>query len=260
MNSPNKIKQYAALACLFAVTCFLGFGVTKFFKPETTAPISTGNVGQNVKDGPIGGIDNPIVPSPNVTTDSTKKDIKVPQFPAPTEVKLSASRPTKNGNGYSFQARCSGMPQGIAYHYELWSSRMVQKSANGNFSNVPANAKGSYTLIVVGDTDSRTYAKIVVSGFDKAADRMSKSEFQSLLLRLKDTTLLGGKNPKVAKSVAIRTSGLRNGDRAPGDILAIRDKIANGIWQTVNVTDVNYNDKDQISAITIQPVYPAENE
>lgn len=254
------MKQYAALACLFAVTCLLGFGVTKWLKPESIDSIpSGGDVALNETPGTIDDMTSK-KESPAITADSAKKDIATPQFPVPADVKLSASRPTKNGNGYSFQARCSGMPQGVAYHYELWSSRMVQKSANGNFSNVPANAKGSYTLIVVGDADSRTYAKIVVSGFDKAADRMSKSEFQSLLLRLKDTTLLGGKNPKVAKSVAIRTSGLRNGDRAPGDILAIRDKIANGIWQTANVIDVEYNDKDQICAITVQPVYPAESE
>lgn len=86
--------------------------------------------------------------------------------------------------------------------------------------------------------------------------RMSKDEFQSLLLNQKDNSLLGGKNPKVALSVIIRTQGMNEGERAPGDILAVREKIANGIWTSLRVVAVGYDDNSgKINSVTIQPIY-----
>ena len=78
---------------------------------------------------------------------------------------------------------------------------------------------------------------------------------QSLLLNQNDNSLLGGKNPKVARTVIIRAQGLEEGERAPGDILAVREKIANGIWTSARVVSVGYDNSGRINSVTIQPVY-----
>lgn len=86
--------------------------------------------------------------------------------------------------------------------------------------------------------------------------KMSAVEFQRLLLDQNDSSLLGGMNHGVARRVSIIVRSLNEGDRKPEDILAVRDKIANGIWVSAIVNSVNYDSQGKINSIVISPIYP----
>jgi len=89
-----------------------------------------------------------------------------------------------------------------------------------------------------------------------SVNKMSAVEFQRLLLDQNDSSLLGGMNHGVAKRVSIIVRSLNEGDRKPEDILAVRDKIANGIWVSAIVNSVNYDSQGKINSIVISPIYP----
>ena len=84
---------------------------------------------------------------------------------------------------------------------------------------------------------------------------MTAAQFQALLLNQNDNSLLGGKNPKIAKSVALSFTDLKEGEKRPNDILAVREKIAFGIWSSARVVRVGYDESGRINSATIQPVY-----
>lgn len=99
----------------------------------------------------------------------------------------------------------------------------------------------------ISDIDAKEAAKV---------NRMSASDFQRLLLDQNDSSVLGGKNPKVARTVSITVKSLRDGDKKPGDILAVREKIANGIWTSASVSSVNYDSQGRVNSVVIIPNYP----
>ncbi len=87
-------------------------------------------------------------------------------------------------------------------------------------------------------------------------NRMSKQEFQKLLLTQTDVTLLGGKNPKVAKHIRFTIQNMHSDETIrPDDVLSIRAKIANDIWTSAKVISVDYDNNGLINAATVSPVY-----
>ena len=98
-----------------------------------------------------------------------------------------------------------------------------------------------------------------VSGFvlidDAQVDKMTAGQFQALLLNQNDNSLLGGKHPKIARNVTLTFTGLQDGEKRPNDILAVREKIAFGIWSSARVLQVGYDENGRINSARIQPVY-----
>lgn len=170
---------------------------------------------------------------------------------------LSATPPVKSGETYSFSVRVEGIP-GIAIRFELWNSKCIKKSSDGRFTEIPASASGYYTVLAIDCKTNQEICRKEVKGFVKGIEKMSKSEFQALLLNLHDTSLLGGKHPKVAKKVNIQVTNLRSGERRPGVIYDVREKILNGLWASVRVDNVGYNEKGQINSATLTAVYSEE--
>ena len=78
---------------------------------------------------------------------------------------------------------------------------------------------------------------------------MTASEFQHKLLNFGDMSILGGRNPQVAKSVSIHING-----GGSTDIQSVRDKIKNEIWKSVSVTNVGHDNKGRINSVTINVV------
>ena len=97
--------------------------------------------------------------------------------------------------------------------------------------------------------------KVEVKKEEKRVEQMTSSEFQSLLLNQNDNSLLGGKHPKVAKTVTLSFEGLHEEERIPGDILAVREKIAFGKWNSAKVLRVGYDENGRINSAKVQPIY-----
>lgn len=86
-------------------------------------------------------------------------------------------------------------------------------------------------------------------------NKMSAAEFQNLIVG-GDNSILGGKNPKVAKTIQFSVDGLREGDRRPQDVVGIREKVGNGIWTSFRVSTVGYDSQGKIDSAVIVPNYP----
>ena len=177
------------------------------------------------------------------------------------KVILRHNTPEKKGDAYTVIVYGVNLPQEMAVCYKLVNpvNNKTIESHNGIFNGVPGNKMGFYTAYIVERTNkSNVLASEKISGFgqvDTQVAKMSASEFQSLLLNQRDVTLLGGRNPKVAKYVVVSVVGLATGERRPDDIQAVRDKIANGIWSSASVVSVSYDSNGKINAVTIRAIY-----
>ena len=191
------------------------------------------------------------------TLSSTPEDANVPEIAVTEPVRITSAVVKKTGSEYTLQVTCTNVPENVILGYEIPDLRM--KNTDGYFIRIPGRKSGSYKVIVTNSITGDILASKVVSGFVKAdepvADLMTASEFQALLLNQNDNSLLGGKHPKVAKSVSLSFEGLHDDDKRPNDILAVREKISFGIWSSAKVLRVGYDENGRINSARIQPIY-----
>lgn len=244
-------KKYLLYIGVFALFILLGFGVSKLIK----------GCGKSA--------DSTVVSSGLTTTRETKNKEPKPDStepivqPEPAEIKIVVDKIKQNGNSYTLQVHAENLPETVTPLYKI--DQIGRKSTDGQFTKIPGIQSGKYIIKLVDSTTGEELASLEVPGFDvikpdsektePAVSGMSAGEFQSLLLNQSDNSLLGGKNPKVARTVYIRTQGMNDGEKAPGDVLAVREKIANGIWTSARVLSVGYDQSGRINSATIQPVY-----
>lgn len=175
------------------------------------------------------------------------------------EIKLVCDHKQQHGDKYSLKVHADNVPEKTVIQYAIDDLKM--KSPNGQFNNIPGSQSGKYTVLALNSSDNKELARIEISGFSIIksdtipVERMTMGEFQSILLNQNDNTLLGGKNPKVSRNIIIRTQGLEEGERVPEDILAVREKIANGIWSSARVVSVGYDDNGKINSVVLKPIY-----
>lgn len=240
MEINKKLLLYIGVFILFII---IGFGVSWLIKESGETTMTTGNDGGT----PIETVNEPVKP--------VKEDV--------LPITIVVDQQQKNGNGYTLQVHAENVPKAITPLFKI--EQIGRKSTDGTFTSIPGIQSGRYIVRVVDNSTGEELASLEVAGFDvikqepqeqePTISKMSAGEFQPLLLNQNDNSLLGGKNPKVARVVNIRTQGLEEGDRAPGDILAVREKIANGIWASARVIGVGYDNSGRINSVTIQPVY-----
>jgi len=190
------------------------------------------------------------------TLPSTTEDPHVPDNVVTEPVKI-ATVVKKTGSDYTLQVTCTNVPENVILRFEIPDLKM--KNTDGYFIRIPGRKSGSYKVNVSNSVTGEILASKVVSGFAKVdepvANLMTASEFQSLLLNQNDNSLLGGKHPKVAKSVSLSFEGLHDDDKRPNDILAVREKISFGIWSSAKVLRVGYDENGRINSARIQPIY-----
>lgn len=180
-------------------------------------------------------------------------------------VTIEASPVQMSKHGYSVVLSAKNLPLNATIAYEIWDkSKCIAKSKTGEFSRIPGNAKGEYTAKVRNTQTNEVLCELTIAGFFEKTEteeksvvekKMTSSEFQRLLLS-NDHSIMGGRNPKVAKNIKINVKGIRSGERHPDDILAIREKISYGTWRTALVRSVSYDQSGKVNEVTIEPVYP----
>jgi hypothetical protein len=172
-------------------------------------------------------------------------------------VKILSAVVKKIGDEYTLQITCTDVPTNVILEYEIPDLKL--KNSDGYFTRIPGRKSGSYLVNVTNGSTGEILATKIVNGFkiieEKAVELMNSGEFQSLLLDEGDNSLLGGKHPKVAKFVVFTFEGLHEGDKIPGDVLAIREKISFGIWTSAKVLWVGYDENGRINSAKIRPIY-----
>lgn len=234
----NARVKYLICGVVFLISVGLGFLLTRYART-------------NVAEDELSETDSVAV---NDTVPLVGEGLEVPQI---DQFEIATVEVQKTGYNYSLKIVCKNVPDNIVLEYEI--PELGMKSSDGFFSKVPGSKSESYEVIVIDKSNNEVLASKVVDGFRlieaESVERMSSGMFQSLLLNQNDNTLLGGKHPQVAKTVTLSFEGLRDGEKRPGDILAVREKIAYGIWTSAKVLTVGYNDNGKINYAKIQPVY-----
>lgn len=254
MNTKNK---YLLGSIIFLLCVGVGFFITKALsgnfrsnetkkEPEIIGKVPTGN---NIS----GGREKIVIP---IDPDTQKVDPPVTQEPV-EPMKIASTDVQIIGDAYSLQIICTNVPVNVTLEYEI--PDLQKKNSDGFFTRIPGRKSGSYKVNVRNSATGEVLASKVVSGFKiidvKPVELMSAGEFQTLLLNQNDNSLLGGKHPKVSKSIALSFEGLHDDEKKPGDILSVREKIAYGIWSSAKVLRVGYDEKGRINSAKIQPVY-----
>lgn len=173
---------------------------------------------------------------------------------------IEVEKTLQKENSYILRVQAENIPEGVTPLYKIESIGKV--SAEGYFKNIPGIPSEKYEVVVVDNATDSVLARKTIDGFRYIAPPppppvigMTASEFQTLLLNLSDNSVLGGKNPKVAKYVHLSFQNLRDGDAAPGDIQAVRDKIEFGQWTSARVVSVQYDNVGRVNSAVIRPVY-----
>jgi hypothetical protein len=248
----NNNLKYVLCAGIFLLCIGIGFLVTRLGKDDVKESVSEST--STSSSVPVKKVQS----SSAVIETSSEEKQKVAEIKEQTvPLKIVTKNVKKVGKFYTLQIECSNLPKDVIIAYEIPALKM--KSANGLFSKIPGCKSGSYLVNVVNAKTSDILLSESISGFflldDVQVDKMTAAQFQALLLNQNDNSLLGGKHPKIAKYVALTFTDLQEGEKRPNDILAVREKIAFGIWSSARVLHVGYDENGRINSARIQPVY-----
>lgn len=246
----NNNLKYVLCAGIFLLCIGIGFLVTKLGKDAAKESVSE-STSSSV-------LEKEVQASSTVMDTSSEGKLKAAAVKEQTApLKIVSKDVKKVGKFYTLQIECSNVPKDVIIAYEIPALKM--KSANGLFTKIPSCKSGSYMVNVVNAKTSDILLLESISGFflkdDVQVDKMTAAQFQALLLNQNDNSLLGGKHPKIAKYVVLTFTDLQEGEKRPNDILAVREKIAFGIWSSARVLHVGYDENGRINSARIQPVY-----
>ena len=252
----NKNKKIIIGSVVFILCFAVGFFVSHILtegKDNVPAAKVSGDVETISKQRPFheGGSSTPL---PRTFRENPSRATDLQPEPEIIVVNLR-----QTGSTYSLKVKCENVPTDMTINYKILGIDIV--SENGEFKRIPGISSGKYTITAFNVADQQTIARKEVNGFaiteepQQQVSKMTASEFQSLLLNQNDNTLLGGRNPKVSRYVALKCTGLREDDFPANDILHVREKIANGIWKSASVTSIGYNEQGLINSATISPIY-----
>lgn len=235
-------KKYLLGGIIFVLCACIGFFLMKSLQSDTNV-----NEAEDVRD----------IQTDSIKEKPAKVDTLAKEETNKQKLEIVSTEVQKVGDSYSLRVICINVPANVVLKYELPDLRL--KNSDGYFTRIPGRKSGSYIINVTNSSTGEVLASKTVYGFklkeEKIVEQMSSSEFQALLLNQGDNSLLGGKHPKVARSISLSFEGLREDDRKPGDILAVREKIAYGIWRSAKVVRVGYDANGKINSARIQPVY-----
>lgn len=157
-------------------------------------------------------------------------------------------------NKYSFRASIAGELT-EPYHYELLSGdKMIAKSDDGFFEDIPPVDGGSYTLRLV--SEGEVVASTDVKGFkDNQKKLITKEEFQKRMLDPSDHTLDGsrGRATVVTKNFRVVLVNT-NVDFEVSDVQDVRDMIKTyNKWKGARVVELEYDAQGYVTLAKIEP-------
>ena len=159
--------------------------------------------------------------------------------------------PNPDTRTYTYNVKAMGGVGGLTYHlYAARNAKDTLSNRTGNFVNVPYVSGGKYILLVV---DARGNAfKKDITGFVFINQQLSTAE---LTRRLSKATPDRSMESYFASGYKMQFTGLKSGDPRPTNYTSIYSNISSEYWKSVRVTEVEYNDYNKITKITISVTY-----
>lgn len=233
----KKNQAMLILISIFIVSAALGVGGTWGVKKiGAKSSVDDGGLVAVTGGGGGGSIspDNPVEPTPTPTP--TPEDITLVSVTGPT--------PNPETRTYSFTATASGgWGQYTYYLYPARNARDTLVSTSGSFSSVKPNGNG-YILLVRDQYRNEFTQKI--GQFKTIYKKYTTEELTKLLSTDSPNRSLA---KQFVSGCELKFDGIPQGQPTPTGHLQINSNIAAGYWQRVKVTQVEYNEYNQIISI-----------
>ncbi len=164
-----------------------------------------------------------------------------------------------NTMGYNLTININNLPKKAVAHYfihDKLKGDTVSKSNNGRFRAIPATESGEYSLYVHW-TDSLGYPGLAVDTlltgfkpFEKPKiKKLEANELENLINKC--DRKLSVRNTKISSALRLEFTNIMSEEKRPETIDEIYNKIKFGMWSSINVTSVDYNDDNQVVQITM---------
>lgn len=136
-------------------------------------------------------------------------------------------------------------------YYLYDGDSLLQECLDGQFRNIAPLVEGYDVKAKVVWSDTTVYTPLYhVNGFvvpQKPVEKISCKELQSLI-NAQDHSVMLGEHECLVQGVQIKT--------ADGKEVSMQDVLlylSNKVWTSVEVTDINYNENNQVTNFTIKP-------
>lgn len=240
-----KYRNYIlAFLISWVIGAILGITIHSQYR-EPEPPISVNDGGNN----PVGG---------QSKSGSTEKKITT-ETVVVKEVTLEVSTPTLQGKNYSFTVELRNS-KAIDVVFEVWDSNSAKKiaqSQDGKFQNIPGCKSGVYRVCAIDKTDDSVIAKTDVAGFNIVADpeptpqnQMTAAALQTLINQ-RSQKIVGGKHPQISKNLTFNVIG--ESELNGCNLTNVYSQMQFGLWNSVMVVSVDYDENNRIVHATIQP-------
>lgn len=253
----------------------IGFFATKGFMVDGTGTAGCGTEGATAYVGSQATLANNGAISANIgsqqttpqspaqategTGDETSEleqvsDGKADDIPQTIEETITSTftTPTHVDYIYSFQAKCN-LDGKERLMYELMETRdgdVIQNCTDGKFKDLKPRKTGYYFRVRVLKTNQLSEAKLVTGFNSKPAmieQKMTVEELESLINGQKAST---DKSGKIAKGLVIKFTNKTSEDDY-NNLQDVENELLFNNWSSVKVASVEYNERGQISKVTL---------
>lgn len=186
---------------------------------------------------------------------------------AMAKMKVNVKMPEFKDGKYSLRVAVAHPPKDSKLHFQLlmpFDEKIVAECDNGQFKDIAPSPDqdggGIYRVRVTAEKDGKIIAKAEnqAPGFikqEKVSKKMTNAQLQSMVDR-RDPDLQGiGESKYIAPDLKLSFSGLNNDDIKPEIMQDVFDKLDMGVWRSVKVTGMKYDNMNRICEIQFQVVH-----
>ncbi|MCF0126498.1 MAG: hypothetical protein HUJ68_12245 [Clostridia bacterium] len=162
-------------------------------------------------------------------------------------------------DGYNIKVSLTNPPT-KEYHFqvlEAFGDKVIATNNNGIFRKLPPSDSegGSYRIVAKLNKNDSIIAIANVSGFIRQVNVTSKMSLEKLkeLIDKKDKSLVGiGENEFLSPEYKLILNGLSdNSTNKPTLLAEVFEKLDMGIWESVSVSQIGYDEMNRINSITM---------
>lgn len=155
---------------------------------------------------------------------------------------------------YSFTVKAEG--QNLEYHLCRADGTEIKIQDNGTFSSVPYSGTGKYIVYVVDAKTSLQSQKVTVSGCNVKCRKLETSEVQDAFnssdyqkgekLNFKD---------RISRNCRYEFADMKSEEDPPISYNEIFNRVCLGIWESVSVLSLDYDETNAVSRMYIKVNY-----
>ena len=264
----NRIIKWVVVFLIFAISFTITFAIKNMTSEENTSFQQTpSTVTPQYVEQPTTSGDPKVTDTETITTVSpaeTDVDTGMTVIPEKKEmvmldIEIKKPKCDYNTLTYDLTVKVKNLPQKAVANFIIYdelTKATVVKCNNGQFKKIPSTESGKYRLSIHWK-DSLGYEGLgidtLITGFKPfEKPKVKKLEAQELQTLINNCDRqLSTKNKRISPNIVFRFTNIQANEKHPETIDEIYNKIKFGMWSSVSVSSVEYNDENQVVKITL---------